>query len=115
MDQKERLKHWPGQQSHESTDQAFAALLKHAIAFRTKDSLSWVNRTMLGFQHSGVMIAGSMLGTYVLLLIVSKKYRNDTVRMLRLEKSSLRVAIENLFAILVHILSLAAPVYHLGF
>lgn len=65
--------------------------------------------------HSGAVIVISMLGTYALLLLFSPRYRNDTAKMFRMEKSSLRVFIENPLAACAHILSLVAPVYLMGF
>lgn len=58
-----------------------------------------------------VVILLSLLGTYALLLLCSKRYRADTVKMFRLEKSSLRVAVENPIPTAAHILSLVLPVY----
>ena len=56
----------------------------------------------------------SLLGTYALLLLCSKRYRSDTVKMFRLKKSSLRVAIENPIPTAAHTLSLILPVYLMG-
>ena len=56
----------------------------------------------------------SMLGTYGVLLAFSKRYRDDTANMFRMEKSTLRVAIEHPLATLAHILSFILPVYAMG-
>ncbi len=64
--------------------------------------------------HSGAVILVSMLGTYALLLLLSKRYRDDTVKMLRMEKSTLRVTIEHPLPAFAHLLSFALPVYLMG-
>jgi hypothetical protein len=51
-----------------------------------------------------------MLGTYVVLLLISKRYRRDTIKMFRFEKSTWRVAIENPMAICGQVLSLVLTV-----
>ena len=56
------------------------------------------------------VVAVSMLGTYALLLLVSKRYRDDTAKMFRLEKTSVSIAIEHPFATAAHILSFLLPV-----
>lgn len=56
----------------------------------------------------------SMLGTYAILLLCSRRYREGTRQMFRLEKSSLRVFLENPFAALAHLLSFLAPLYVMG-
>jgi hypothetical protein len=62
------------------------------------------------------VVAVSMLGTYGLLLAVSQRYRDDTAKMFRMEKSTLRVVIEHPLATLAHILSFVLPVYYvMGF
>lgn len=58
------------------------------------------------------LVAVSMLGTYGVLLALSQRYRDDTEKMFRLEKSTLRIAIEHPLAILAHILSFILPVYY---
>ena len=61
--------------------------------------------------QSGAVIIVSMLGTYALLLLFSKRYRDDTAKMFRMEKSSLRVMMEHPWATLAHGLSFGLPVY----
>ncbi|SMO57406.1 hypothetical protein SAMN06265380_102346 [Ruegeria faecimaris] len=64
-------------------------------------------------QQMAILI-GSMFGTYALLLILSKRYRTDTVKMFRLEKSSILVAVENPVATTAHILSFIIPLWMMG-
>jgi hypothetical protein len=64
--------------------------------------------------QSGAVIIASMLGTYALLLLFSKRYRDDTAKMFRMEKSSLGVMADHPLAAFAHILSLALPVYLMG-
>ena len=61
-----------------------------------------------------LILIGSLFGTYTLLLFTSKRYRTDTVKMFRLEKSSLRVAVENPAALIAHVLSLLVPLWMMG-
>ena len=61
--------------------------------------------------QSGAAIIVSMIGMYALLLVFSKRYRDDTAKMFRMEKSSLRVLIEHPLAFFIHILSFVLPVY----
>lgn len=58
------------------------------------------------------LVAVSMLGTYGVLLALSQRYRDDTAKMFRMEKSTLRVAIEHPLATFAHILSFVLPVYY---
>ncbi|NOD84070.1 hypothetical protein [Ruegeria sp. HKCCD6119] len=60
------------------------------------------------------VLIGSMLGTYALLLVFSKRYRTDTVEMFRLEKSTIRVAVENPVALIAHLLSFIVPLWMMG-
>lgn len=64
-------------------------------------------------QSYAVLIV-SMLGTYALLLLLSKRYRDDTSMIFRMEKSLLRVMIEHPLPTLAHITSLVLPVYLMG-
>jgi hypothetical protein len=64
--------------------------------------------------QSFAIVVMSMLATYGFLLAVSQRYRDDTIKMFRMEKSSLRVAFEHPLATLAHILSLVLPVYLMG-
>ena len=56
----------------------------------------------------------SMLATYAVLLLCSRRYRESTRQMFRLEKSSLRVLLENPLAALAHLLSFFMPLYLMG-
>ena len=64
--------------------------------------------------QSAAVIFGSMLGTNALLLLISKRFRDDMKKVFQLEKSTLRVAIEHPFATLALILSLVLPVFLMG-
>jgi hypothetical protein len=64
--------------------------------------------------QSSAVIVMSMLGTYGILLAFSQRYRDDTIKMFRLEKTTLRVALEHPLATLAHIVSFILPVYLMG-
>jgi uncharacterized membrane protein len=59
---------------------------------------------------SAAVLLTSILGTYAVLLLISKRYRRDSVKMFRFEKSRWRVAIENPMAIFGQVLSLIMTV-----
>lgn len=56
-------------------------------------------------------VAGSMLGTYALLLFFSKRFRDDHAKVLRMEKYTIQLLIEHPWATFALILSLILPVY----
>ena len=64
--------------------------------------------------QSGAVLVASLFGTYALLLLFSKRYRDDTLKVFRLEKSTLRILIEHPLAFFAHILSLVIPAYLMG-
>ena len=64
-------------------------------------------------QQMAVLVA-SMLLTYALLLIIFKRYRNDTVRMFRWETTTLQVAAKNPLAMTIHLVSMVLPLYLMG-
>ena len=70
--------------------------------------------TALNHDQIGVIMTLSIFGAYGFLLAISKRYRIDSIKMFKMEKSSIQVAIEHPLAVMAHILSVLVPPYLMG-
>jgi hypothetical protein len=68
---------------------------------------------MTSEQQIAVVFA-SMLLTYAILLTISDGYRNDSVKVFRLEMTMLTLWIKHPFALLAHLFSFFVPLYLMG-
>ena len=60
------------------------------------------------------IVVASIIGTWFGLLAVSKRYRDDTAKVFRLEKTTLGLFIGNPVAAVAHLLSFVVPLALMG-
>ena len=65
-------------------------------------------------EQSMAIVVASMLLTYVILLVVSEGYRNDTIKVFRIEMTMPTLYIKHPLAALAHLLSFLLPLYSMG-
>ena len=60
-------------------------------------------------QAQMAIVLAFMIGTWLVLLRVSKRYRDDTAKVFRLEKTKMELLIGNPVAAVAHLLSFVVP------